>query len=312
VRTRTGFYGIADEDMRPAAQTGVQRLMSALMSPFSASEVGVRLSAFFTAGPRVGSVVRAKMHLDTRDLKFERAADGWQEAKIEVIAVAFGDGGRVVDQYHLTQTLRLRGGAYDRAMRGGGIVYTLDVPVKRAGAYQLRAAVRDTATGRVGSSSQFVEVPDLKKNRLTLSGILVNAAPPGATVAPAAAGRPQGEVEAETDPEATHAVRRFRQKTYVDYIFFVFNARADRATKHPQLTAKVILFRDGQPVFTGDDLPVATDGQPDPKQIVAGGRLFLGTQLVPGEYVLQVVVTDTLRDDKQRTAAQWIDFEVVK
>jgi len=38
----------------------------------------------------------------------------------------------------------------------------------------------------------------------------------------------------------------------------------------------------------------------------------LGTALTPGEYVLQVVVTDSLAKGKYRTATQWIDFEMVK
>jgi hypothetical protein len=30
----------------------------------------------------------------------------------------------------------------------------------------------------------------------------------------------------------------------------------------------------------------------------------------PGDYVLQVIVTDKLADEKSNTAAQWIDFSV--
>jgi hypothetical protein len=32
----------------------------------------------------------------------------------------------------------------------------------------------------------------------------------------------------------------------------------------------------------------------------------------PGEYVLQIVVTDLLAKDKDRVATQWMDFEIVK
>lgn len=42
------------------------------------------------------------------------------------------------------------------------------------------------------------------------------------------------------------------------------------------------------------------------------GRLLLGTDLVPGEYVLQVIVTDALADEKHRVANQWMDFEILK
>jgi hypothetical protein len=42
---------------------------------------------------------------------------------------------------------------------------------------------------------------------------------------------------------------------------------------------------------------------------VAGGRLQL-TQLTPGDYALQVIVTDKLASEKNRVAAQSMDFEV--
>src|SRR3989442_14718525 len=39
-------------------------------------------------------------------------------------------------------------------------------------------SLRDTTTKRFGSASQFVEVPDLKKNRLALSGLALSGAMP--------------------------------------------------------------------------------------------------------------------------------------
>jgi hypothetical protein len=47
------------------------------------------------------------------------------------------------------------------------------------------------------------------------------------------------------------------------------------------------------------------------KMLHAATRIRLNA-LQPGEYVLQVVVTDALAPEKRRTATQWIDFEVVK
>jgi len=333
VRTRTGFYGVSDEEARPAGRTGDQQLVAALMSPFSSGDVRLRLTAFFTAGERLEPYVSSQLHLDARDLKFERGADGWHAAKIDVLAVAFGDNGRVVDQHSVSQTLRLRQDVFDRAARAG-IVYTINVPVKKAGAYQLRTAVRDVATGRVGSASQFVEVVDLKKSRLSLSGLVISGSPPqaknsataaaargaaatpagGAQTAAAAAAAPQqgSSDAAQDDPEATNAVRRFRQKMQLDFAYLIFNARADRATGRPQLAAQTRLFRDGRPVYSGAERPVTISTQPDPKRVVVGGSLLLGTDVAPGEYVLQIVVTDTLRRDKHRTATQWIDFEIVR
>jgi len=39
----------------------------------------------------------------------------------------------------------------------------------------------------------------------------------------------------------------------------------------------------------------------------------LGAELIPGEYALQVIVTDNLaKEKKYRTATRWIDFDLVQ
>jgi hypothetical protein len=71
-------------------------------------------------------------------------------------------------------------------------------------------------------------------------------------------------------------------------------------------------LRDGQAVFTGKQVPVKNGGVANWRQFVAGGRLQLGKQMEPGEYLLQVIITDRPAKEKYNTATQWIDFEVVK
>jgi hypothetical protein len=39
--------------------------------------------------------------------------------------------------------------------------------------------------------------------------------------------------------------------------------------------------------------------------------LSLGSQLSPGEYLMQIVVTDENAGKKKPPVAQWVDFEVV-
>ena len=54
-----------------------------------------------------------------------------------------------------------------------GFVYNFVFPIKKPGAYQMRVALRDAASAKVGSASQFIEVPDLKKESPALSGIIL-------------------------------------------------------------------------------------------------------------------------------------------
>ena len=98
----------------------------------------------------------------------------------------------------------------------------------------------------------------------------------------------------------------------LDYGYMVYNAQLDKSTGKPQLTTQLRLFRDGKLIFTSKVTPIDTNQQADLKRLLAGGSLQIGTEMLPGDYILQVTVTDLLAKSKQRTVMQWTDFEIVK
>jgi hypothetical protein len=131
-------------------------------------------------------------------------------------------------------------------------------------------------------------------------------------VSPNASGEGRAGELASRDAETGPAVRRFRRGALVGYGFYVYGARLDSSTQTPRLTTELRLFREGRPVFTGKPLPFDPSGQTDLKRLVAGGSFRLGTDLSPGDYVLQMVVTDLLAEESRRTSSSWIDFEIVQ
>ena len=294
VRSRTGFYGVVDGDA-PAPAKGPVPLLVALASPFASGDVRLSLTSFFVHEPERGPVLRSVLHLDARDLSLS-AADGALGTTLELLAVTFGDNGMVVDELARVQELRVPPGQLDETLREG-IIYRLDVPVKHPGAYQLRVAIRDRATARFGTANQLVEVPDLGKERLALSGIVV--------------GGLSGEAgpKATLERDAAAALRRFRPGQALAYSFAVYNARRERATGRLQLDAQMRLYRDGEPLTVGERRPIeAAAGETS--AITGGGAFMLGPEMPPGDYVLQVVVTDALAGKKRATATQAIDFQV--
>ncbi|MFN2416948.1 MAG: VWA domain-containing protein, partial [Pyrinomonadaceae bacterium] len=309
VRTRGGFFGFEGKSLVPTQRprTRAQQIRAALVAPFPAGGVRLRLTPLLSRDAKQGAFLRTLLHVEGGDLSFKRQPDGKYTAVIDVVALTFGANGRPAGEANMTHTVTVKAEDYERTLRGG-LVYNMVVPAKKAGGYQLRVAVRDTATERVGSASQFVEVPDLKKERLALSGIVMalqrDAAPnAGGNAAPNSGA---------TDPLGGSAVRRFRRGAAVDYGFHIYNAKLERAGGGARMQTQVRLFRDGRAVFTGQAMPF--DGRPQnvAGDIGAGGRLRLGKELGPGEYVLQLVVTDLLADEKHRVATQWIDFEVIE
>jgi VWFA-related protein len=314
VKTRSGFYGFNTESARQVYHTKEQQLLAALTSPFASGGLDLRLTSVFLNDTTYGSFVRSFIHVSGDSLTFATEPDGSRKATVDVAAVTFDDSGLIVDQRFRTETVAVRGDEYKAALRDG-LTFGINLPVKKPGAFQLRIAVRDAITERVGSANQFISVPDLGKNRLTLSGLYV-AGNPGqqSTNASHHSATAQGEVGdaanelAELASQAGPAVRRFRPGMVIDYGCEAYNTRIDSETGRPKLTMQVRLFRDNQQVFASQNLDVM--GQPGAKRVVAMGHLKLGQNLTPGDYILQVIVTDVAGKNKPRVASQWIVFEV--
>jgi VWFA-related protein len=313
VRMRNGFFGVPDE-MAPKERvvTARQQLLGALTSPFSSSDVEVRLTSLFANDAQLGSVMRSFLHIKGGDLTFAAEPDGWHKAVFDIVAVTFGENGVPVDPVSHTHTIRVRGNAYETAVRDG-FTYNLLVPIKKAGAYQLRMVLRDVPSGRLGSATQFIEVPDVKKNRLTMSGILMVAMPVETfKKRTASASSALGDGSEESENRSSSVLRRFRRGHVMEYSFLVYNAKIDKATKQPRLTTQVRLFRNGQQIFQGKELDYVPLSLTDPKRLVAGGAIQLGTEMELGEYVLQVIVRDKLVTGKHAISSQWMDFELTE
>ena len=302
VRSRTGFFGTPDERAAPPPKTWQEQIASALSSPFTTSDVRVRLTTLFSHGVKEGSYINALLFFDARDLTFGKEPDGSRTALVDIAAATFDEEGRQIDGAGKTWRFRLQEDTYEEVL-GKGLVYSTLVPVKKAGAYQMRAAVRDTSSGRIGSATQFTEIPDIKNGRLALSGIVLAAEQLGATDT----GDPLQGWAAGGDPNGTPAVRVFRQEEAIVYSFEILNARFDREAT-PQLEVQTLLFRDRQQVHA-ETSTLSTKNPPNPKQLLTGDRMSL-EKFSPGFYTLQVVVTDKLAAESQRIAAQSMDFEI--
>ncbi len=297
VRTRKGFYGVTDDEARATLRKAPTTINEALRSPFGANQITVRLNSIFTNPSDAGSLLKASIFVNAGDLSFTEAADGLHNAIFDVDSVLYGDNGEILYMRGQTATLKLNPTQYAETLREG-VAYGFDVPVKFPGASQFRVAVRDRASGHLGTAGQVVVVPDLRKNQLALSGILLTADSNGQSANAAS------ELQSET------ALRQFHQGDNLIFGYAVYKAQLNGG--QPQLTSQTRIFRDGKLFYAGQNVPINLEGQTDLQRITSGSRLRLGPDFPVGDYVLQIVVTDNLAKEKQRVATQWIDFEVVK
>lgn len=293
LRTRAGFYGVTEE---PAAGPASDRdpLNKALVSPFGANDMSVRLTALFANDPSRGSLLRTFVAVDAKDLTFTEEVDGTRTAKFDLSTVLFSENGTVVNRQDQIATLRLRRGLYEQAL-GDGVIYGFDLPVKHAGAFQLRVALRDSGSQKIGAAGQFIQAPNLSDGQLALSDILLYA----------------DTANAETagyELERGVVFRRFHQGASLVFGYTIYNASLDKKTQQPRLTTQTTVFRDSVKIYSSERAAVATN-QTDLKRITTGARLQLGQALTPGEYVVQIVVEDQVA---KRSAIRVTQFEVVK
>jgi VWFA-related protein len=294
VRSRSGFFGETDDETSPKYKTPLEQMRAAMLSPFRSSDVRLRLTALYAEVPKRGAVVRNLLHIDAQDLTFQTVLDSTthtadSSAQVEIVAVATSMGYLPVSAVAQSYKVQASADRLQEALKEG-VVYTLDVPVKKPGAYQIQVAVRDTVTGKVGSASQFLEIPELKKGRVALTSVLLQSAQ-------RAAGTPAWT-------GMSPATRQFHPGGEIEYFCLLENA--GKQVPDVDLDSQIRIVRDGKDVYTGPAKLVAIEGG---GRAVTGG-LKLSEKMTPGDYYLGVIVRD--RTAKNRVTAQWTDFEILQ
>lgn len=305
VSYRSGFFGITDSDMAKTTDTVKDQLQTALTSPFGSKDIETRLTSVFASDAKVGDYSRALLHIDLNGLEFADQPDGSKRVSLDIYAYVFGPDGAAKSYLSKNYVFAVRADSIPRLLEKG-IIFPINVPIEKPGAYQLRMAVRDTNSGKIGSASQFIEVPDLKKEHLALSGIVVQ----NLTLAQLKALSANGEDHSSAKTLEDTATRVFKRGTVLIYNYAIYNAK--NAGQGVQLNTYARLFREGSLVYESAPSPVNTTGQIDLGHIEDRGVLALGSELAPGDYVLQIVTVDPLAKEKDQLAAQSIDFEVIE
>lgn len=319
VRTRAGFFGITEEERKaePVKSRGKQ-LLAGLLSPLNKRDVSLQMTPYFFNSSKEGPLVRTLFHIDCSKLTFKEAAEGKKHVDLDLALFAFDETGAPIDLAVRQIKLDLDEAQYKRAM-AEGLAYRADFTMKKAGAYQVRGVVRDAETGAAGSASQFIQVPDLSKNRLGISGLILTAPkglPPisGENKAPlsedvAVENTPSNDKTDTPDLSASPFVRRFPRTGWVQYGVGIYNATADKKTGKPQVSAQAEIYQNGKAMFQFKPREIVLAPGGNAKRFDYVGRLRL-KDFPAGEYLLHLVVTDPLAKKKFGRAEQWIDFSV--
>ncbi|MBP9110054.1 MAG: VWA domain-containing protein [Pyrinomonadaceae bacterium] len=305
VRYRSGFFGIAEEQLAKPKLSVTDTLIEALTSPFGKNEIAVRMNAIFAGDEKQGAFVRSFINVDAATLTFTKDTTGkFYSTSFDIVAITFGDNGKILDERSKNFTITLDQPQYEK-FQERGLVTTFSLPIKNPGGYQVRLALRDVASDRVGSANQYVEIPNLKKDKLAVSGMVLENV--STSIWNRVRLMPASESSGEADPQWDTAVRQFRRNSVMRFAYQVYNPRG--ASGAIRLAQRLTLFTGGKVVFQGPAVPVSTLKSESPKSFAGNGALFLGDNLPSGDYILQVDISDL--NGKSSTATQFIQFEIV-
>ncbi len=294
VRTRNGFFGIEDSKAREIPKTREAQIISALSSPFGAREIPYQVTSLFYSSTNGEPIIRSYFHIDCSKLKFKDESDGTKSLALELVNFMFDENGAIVEKYAQSFTVPFNDAKYQRAI-AEGLTYLNDFPAKKPGAYHFRSVLRDANSEQLGSSTQFIQVPDLNKDQFTLSGLILNEVVNAGMAA--------------SNTQANPAVRRFAQDSEIEFQAAVYNTRVDKQINKAKLKLQFELYREGRRIFQAPERAVRTERQTDPKWLNCGGRFRLNN-LQSGEYLLRLMVKDELRDGKSSVVEQWLDFTI--
>ncbi|MFI4943891.1 MAG: VWA domain-containing protein [Burkholderiales bacterium] len=281
VRTRSGYFAPDERQAAPAAQDPAARrereIAQALGSLFPLQDLPLELSADFIALPPQGAQAVLKIHLDLRNVPFERKDDRYR-ADLEIVGAVYDEEGKLVgDVAGEKAQLNLTAENYVGTI-GEGMSLLRSVPLP-PGQYQVRLAAREASRSLLGSASQWVEIPDLDAQPLTLSSVFLLADAP---IKPRPDAKPEDAPErAVTDAQVGKVFRPGQGMHYTVQLYTPSKAKAGPVTLQAQ-------------VWRGSKLVGVT-----PKhelEDAPGGRKWSERisldAFAPGEYELRVVATD--------------------
>jgi VWFA-related protein len=307
VRVRNGYFTTSPETKRakndtagstPAqtVKTADAELRTAINSIFPRTDLPLSLFAYYTDTPNNGALLTMLMSVVPEAVTLE-LKDGKQTGAIEVGGFVLNDEGKAGANFKNQIQINSAPSDLQRALSKG--LYT-DYQVRlKPGLYQVRVAARDTKSGRTGSATQWVEIPDLSKHTLTMSSLLVGGRPVATQ---------DGQNDENVSPVTISVDRRFTRNSQLRFLTEIYNAtHGTEANAAPDVAIQVQVFRDDQPVVTTALSKIKTEGLPDLARLPYAAEVILD-KLPVGHYVLRVTAIDRIA---KTTASQQIDFEII-
>lgn len=296
VSFRKGYLAKTPPPENKGFDPKVAEAIEAISSPLVRRDIDLRLTPLYIDNAQRDPAVTLLLHIDTSKLTFVQS-EGRYHDQLEEVGFVFDANGKPIDTFSDNLELNLLPQSYQTALKRG-FVATRTLNVK-PGTYQVRLFVRETGFGLIGTANDFIDIPNMKSEKLTASSLFLS----GQAVE-------QGKVVDTAGLGGTPSQRRFQRNGQFAYSLVIYNPKLDDKSKQPQLEMRTRILKGNQVVFTGDLRPVvAGEGSALPFRVVTGGVIKLAS-LSPDDYTIEVTVVDKLRKKEINVLRREIDFSV--
>ena len=296
VSFRKGYLAKSPPPENKGLDPKTAEVVEAISSPLVRREIDLRLTPLFIDNAQRDPVVTLLLHIDAGKLTFSQS-EGRYHNQLEEVGFVLDAKGNTIDKFSNNLELNLLPQSYETALKRG-FVATRTLHIK-PGTYQIRVFVRETGPGLIGTANDFIDVPNMKAEKLTTSSLFLS----GQAVE-------QGKVVDTAGEGGTPSQRRFQRNGEFAYSLVIYNPKLDDKSKQPQLETRTRILKGSKVVFNGGARPVVAEaGSAPPFRIVTGGVVKLHG-LEPDDYTIEVTVRDKMRKKEDSLIRREMDFSV--
>lgn len=307
VRVRRGFFDLEpspttakkenEKTPEAAASAAANAIRAALTAPFAIRRLPISLTLSFLDNKDKGSFVSAWVSVPAEFITFGPENDK-QQATIDLVGTFYNERGQpgasFSERIDVTTTSADIAQTHDK-----DIGYSYPVHLE-PGLYQVRVAARDQRTGRVGSTQQWIEIPDLSRGQLALSSLILGERK-AASVAAVSTNSPD-----KIDAAGLSIDHRFRDSSVLRFLVFVYNSLHISNAPKPDVAVQIQVVRDKQPVVTTALRKIDPEGILDLTRLPYAAEVPL-EGLPKGLYLLKLTVIDRIT---KQSSSQQTRFEI--
>jgi len=269
-----------------ANATPEAQLRTALGSSQPLRTLPTSLSVGYSRNSESTVVLQTSMQIAREAFVFDPAIAG-QKSEVDVVGAAIDDRGLI---YTFKQVLTVMPEVAAESPRLP-VVWNQQLAV-RPGLYQVRLAVRERTSGRLGSAMEWIEVPAASPPRFGMSSLFLGER--RAEAVPASGPQP---IRVDVD-------HRFARTSALRFQTYVYNASRTAATPDVWIEARVM--RDNQQVMFVGPSRIPPDVSKDSWRLPYWSEIGL-RRLSPGWYTLEVSASDRMA---RASATQFVKFSV--